>query len=88
MELRHRKTCATKSTCRSVIEWEDVELPQPEHPQKVIGVTWDKSKGKWKADASYRSRKYFLGRFDNHEDAVQARREFRKTHPAYARYGV
>ena len=28
MELRHRRTCTTKSTRRSVIEWEDVELPE------------------------------------------------------------
>lgn len=38
------------------------------------GVTWDKSKQKWKAQLVFRGKRYNLGRFDKKEDAVKARK--------------
>lgn len=41
----------------------------------VIGVTWDKSRKKWKSSLNIDSKCYNLGRFDTLEEASQARRE-------------
>ena len=37
------------------------------------GVYWDKSRQKWQAQITYNKKVYYLGRFDNYEDAVNAR---------------
>lgn len=41
------------------------------------GVTWDRSRGKWVAQAQHHGRCYTFGRFDSKEDAVRAAREGR-----------
>jgi hypothetical protein len=41
-------------------------------------VCWDKSRGKWKADIRFRGKKYNLGRFDDINDAIEARKEAEK----------
>ena len=41
----------------------------------VCGVKWDKSRGKWQASIKFQGHKYNLGRFDEFDDAVKARRE-------------
>ena len=41
----------------------------------VAGVTWDKARGKWSARIKAGGKGHTLGRFDNFEDAVSARRE-------------
>lgn len=40
----------------------------------VTGVTWDEESGKWRARLWMRGKMYHLGRFDNFEDAVAARK--------------
>lgn len=40
----------------------------------VKGVTWDASRSKWKAQIKFKGKNYNLGRFDNFEDAVKARK--------------
>lgn len=39
----------------------------------IVGVNWDKSRGKWQASIRYKGRKANLGRFDHIEDACKAR---------------
>ena len=36
------------------------------------GVIWDKSRGKWRAEINVHSRRIYLGRFDQIEDAIAA----------------
>ena len=38
------------------------------------GVYWNKEKGKWGAQITFRRKNYNLGRYDNIEDAVAARK--------------
>lgn len=42
------------------------------------GVHWDKSRSKWAASLTYNQKTYYLGRFDNYEDAVAAREKAEK----------
>lgn len=44
----------------------------------VVGVTWDKSRNKWKASLNIYNHCYNLGRYDNFEDAVKVRLEAEK----------
>ena len=39
----------------------------------VIGVSFDKRRKKWTASITFNSRKIFIGRFENKEDAIMAR---------------
>lgn len=41
----------------------------------ITGVTWDKSRNKWKAQIIFKGKNYYLGRYDNKEDAIAARKE-------------
>jgi hypothetical protein len=54
---------------------------QPSSPCK--GVYFDKARGKWKAQATWKGKKYPLGRFSDQGDAEKAYLEFRAEHPAY-----
>ena len=55
----------------------------PQNP--TTGVSWDKTRRKWRAQACYRGKKYALGRYDDYDDAVRARKEFRGKNCAYER---
>lgn len=44
------------------------------------GVTWDKSKGKWMAQARLNITKYYLGRYPTAEEASAAYEAFAKEH--------
>ena len=48
---------------------------QSNNTSGVVGVTWDKDRVKWKASLNIYRKCYNLGRFDDFEDAVKARRE-------------
>lgn len=52
--------------------------PTKANKSGIIGVYWDKSRGKWKADIKFKSKKYNLGRFEFIEDAIEARKEAEK----------
>lgn len=39
----------------------------------IVGVNWDKSRGKWQASIRFRGHKYNLGRFDDIEEAAKIR---------------
>lgn len=49
--------------------------PNPTKSNKsgIVGVNWDKARGKWQASIRFQGRKYNLGRFDNIQDAIDAR---------------
>lgn len=42
---------------------------------KVVGVSWDKSRNKWVAQITVNYKNYLLGRFHSFEEAVEARRK-------------
>ena len=39
------------------------------------GVTWDESREKWVAQLCFKQKRYFLGRYNSYEDAVEARKK-------------
>ncbi|NGT85713.1 AP2 domain-containing protein [Clostridium perfringens] len=41
----------------------------------VTGVTWDKKREKWASQICFQNKTYNLGRYDNKEDAIKARKE-------------
>lgn len=52
--------------------------PTKSNKSGVVGVNWDKSRGKWQASLRFRGHKYNLGRFDSFDDAVDARKAAEK----------
>lgn len=53
-----------------------------------IGVTWLKSKKKWRAIAGYKRKYYFLGYYVNPEDAAVAVQAFRKEKQFHGNHGA
>lgn len=45
---------------------------RPAGANAVVGVTWDKARGKWRADIKVGGKCVTLGRFDRHEEAHAA----------------
>ncbi len=41
----------------------------------VVGVIWDKFRNKWRSEIMYKDKHYYLGRYDNFDDAVTARKK-------------
>ncbi len=50
------------------------KLPSKSNKSGIVGVNWDKSRGKWQASLRFKGKKYNLGRFDNLQDAIDARK--------------
>lgn len=48
------------------------------------GVTWDKNRRKWVAQANHEQRHIFLGRFDSEQAAADAAARFRELHMPYS----
>lgn len=44
------------------------------------GISWDKSRGKWKSYGFINGKQVFLGRFDELSEAIKARENFAKEH--------
>ena len=51
------------------------QKPGKANKSGVVGVNWDKSRGKWQASIRFKGYKYNLGRFDDIQDAIDARKE-------------
>lgn len=49
--------------------------PTKANKSGFTGVNWDKSRGKWMAGIRFKGVKYNLGRYDNIQDAINARKE-------------
>lgn len=41
----------------------------------ATGVTWDKSRKKWSASIRFKNKVYYLGRYENKENAIKVRKE-------------
>lgn len=54
----------------------------------VPGVYWDKSRNKWRPSISINGKNKCLGRFDNFEDAVRARKIAEKAHGYHEKHGL
>lgn len=52
--------------------------PTAANKSGVVGINWDKSRGKWQASIRFKGHKYNLGRFDNIQDAIDARKAAEK----------
>ena len=53
-----------------------------------VGVYWDKSTKKWKAEIQIRGKKKHLGRFLNKEDAITARKNAEKLYKFHSNHGT
>ena len=49
--------------------------PNKSNKSGATGVNWDKARGKWQASIRFKGRKYNLGRFDDKQDAINARKK-------------
>ncbi len=49
------------------------KTPRSNNTSGVTGVKWDKSRNKWIAEIKFRNKRYFLGRYEKKEDAIEAR---------------
>ncbi|MEG2001002.1 MAG: AP2 domain-containing protein [Evtepia sp.] len=49
-------------------------IPNKANKTGVVGVNWDKSRNKWQASIRFQRKKIYLGRYDQFEDAVKARK--------------
>lgn len=52
--------------------------PSKSNKSGIVGVNWDKSRGKWQASIKFKGHKYNLGRFEHIQDAIDARRAAEK----------
>lgn len=70
------ETCFINGTQIAKIKFD--KDPSAANKSGVVGVNWDKSRNKWMAGIRFKGKKYNLGRFDDFELAVQARKEAEK----------
>lgn len=54
------------------------KMPTKANKSGVVGVNWDKSRGKWQASIRFKGHKYNLGRYEFIQDAIDARKEAEK----------
>lgn len=73
--------CLQRETIRNLYQDNTApcKLHEAEHPRAsntsgVTGVWWDDKRKKWVAEIMFQRKKIFLGRFDQKEDAVSARK--------------
>ncbi|MEX0125077.1 hypothetical protein AB2T76_18990, partial [Clostridium butyricum] len=53
-------------------------IPTKANKSGVVGVNWDKSRGKWQASLRFLGKKISLGRYEKFDDAVRARKNGEK----------
>lgn len=64
----------------NLIEGTNIQIITREEPSKnntsgIIGVFWDKDSQKWRATISFKNKTHYLGRYENKEDAIKARKQ-------------
>ncbi len=52
--------------------------PTAANKSGVVGVNWDKARGKWQAGIRFKGKRYNLGRYEHLQDAIDAREEAEK----------
>lgn len=65
---------------RNIIEGTNIQTikrdkPMAHNTSGVTGVLWEKRRQKWKAEIIFKGKKYYLGRYENKQDAINARKE-------------
>lgn len=78
--IKNQKLAFEKFKDKYLVEGTSLSMIKKENPIKtntsgVTGVTWDKRREKWMAQIIFKGKHYYLGRYDNKEDAVKARKE-------------
>lgn len=68
------------SSQEHIIEGTNIQViatdkPMAHNTSGVKGVVWDKERQKWKAQIEFKGKRYYLGRHDKKEDAIEARKE-------------
>lgn len=59
---------------------------QSNNTSGYTGVKWDKNRQKWAAEIKFKNKWYYLGRYENKEDAIKAREEAKeKLHNKFLR---
>lgn len=67
---------ATKEQCVENTNLRNLTAKKPRNNTSGYkGVTWDNSRKKWVAQLVFKGYRYYLGRFDNIEEAVKARKD-------------
>ena len=69
---KHLKEHIVEGTNIPVISRKEVKS---NNTSGVTGVIWDKSRKKWTAKITFKGKRYFLGRFEDKEEAIKARKE-------------
>lgn len=54
------------------------QTPRKDSPSGVAGVYLDKASGRWEASIMHQGKRSYLGRYDDIEDAIQARKQAEK----------
>lgn len=52
--------------------------PTKSNKSGIVGVNWDKARGKWQASIRFKGKKYNLGRFASKEEAAEVRAKAEK----------
>lgn len=63
------------------------KAPQSNNTSGVVGVVWDKSRGKWAAQIKSAGSHYFLGRYTDMFDAICARKSAERKHNFHENHG-
>jgi hypothetical protein len=59
----------------------------PKSESEVLGVTWDRPRGMWRARINGANGNIFLGRFQTKEEAIEARKNAEVQHGYHANHG-
>ena len=51
------------------------DTPMSNNTSGVTGVVWDSSRNKWYAGIEFKGKRYYLGRYEDKQDAISARKE-------------
>lgn len=65
---------------KNVVDGTNIALISREKPMKhntsgFTGVLWDKNRKRWRAEIIFKGKRHYLGRYENKEDAIKARKE-------------
>ena len=71
MQENSRKLIRTDNTCLNSL----TQKKSKNNTSGVKGVSWDSSRGKWRAQITFKRKNYGLGSYSTKEEAIRARKE-------------
>lgn len=82
-KLRHNVNLTKAHLDKNIVDGSNLavikrETPKSNNKSGVTGVHWDKTREKWLSQINLKGKHYFLGRFKNKEDAIEARKKAEK----------